>query len=116
MRLHALIVFFGLAAVWGQQSPSPAAHKTQTTTATPRNTKPTPAQVIRLLHLLRVRDDLQATLDSMKQQMKVDAEASFRDKVSNPTPEQLKSVNTIVDESFAELSLDDLINDLVPVY
>lgn len=78
--------------------------------------KPTPAQVRKLLELLRVRDDLQATLDSMKQQMKGEAVDAFRDKVPNPSPEQLKSVNGILDDAFAELSLDDLIQDLVPVY
>jgi uncharacterized protein len=108
-------------------SPSPAAPaKAQSAPAATGNQsapqvaatsdKPTAAQVLRLLQLLRVRDELRATLDTMKQQMKGEAEQMFRDKIPNPTAEQLKSVNGILDQSFAELSLDDLINDLVPIY
>ncbi len=68
------------------------------------------------MELLRVRDELRMTLDAMKQQMKDAATETFSDKVPNPTPEQLKSVNYIVDDVFTEISLDDLIKDLVPVY
>jgi hypothetical protein len=44
------------------------------------------------------------------------AEQNFRDRIPNATPEQLKHVNTIVDESFTELKLDDLMKNLVPIY
>lgn len=71
---------------------------------------------MKLLRVMRVHDDLTATLDTMKQEMQRQAEAIFRDKIPNPSPEQLKSVHAIVDDSFAELSLDDLIHDLVPIY
>jgi uncharacterized protein len=77
---------------------------------------PSPDQVRKLLGLLRVRDELQITLDAMKQQVKAGAAQTFSDKVPDPTPEQLKSVNFIVDDVFSGLSLDDLIKDLVPVY
>jgi hypothetical protein len=77
---------------------------------------PSPDQVRKLLGLLQVRDELQITLDAMKQQVKAGAAQTFSDKVPNPTPEQIKSVNVIVDDVFRDLSLDDLIQDLVPVY
>jgi uncharacterized protein len=83
---------------------------------TPPAAKPTTAQVLKLLALLRVRDDLQATLDNLKQQMQREAEAAFREKIPNPSPAQLESLSGIVDQSFGEVSLDDLIHDLVPVY
>lgn len=63
-----------------------------------------------------MRDELRITLDAMKQQMKHAATQTFGDKVPNPTAKQLESVNSIVDDVFTEISLDDLINDLVPVY
>lgn len=91
--------------------PSVAPQKTA-----PMNLKPTSAQVLKLLELMRVRDELQMTLDSMKQEMKGQAEQVLRDKVPNPSAAQLKSVNGILDDAFAELSVDDLIQDLVPVY
>jgi uncharacterized protein len=77
---------------------------------------PSPDQVRKLLGLLRVRDELQITLDAMKQQVKAGAAQTFSDKIPDPTPEQLKRVNLIVDDVFGNLSLDDLIKDLVPVY
>jgi hypothetical protein len=77
---------------------------------------PSPEQVSKLLTLLRVRDELQITLDAMKQQVKAGAVQTFSEKVPDPTPDQLKSVNFVVDEVFKDLSLDDLIQDLVPVY
>jgi hypothetical protein len=77
---------------------------------------PSPDQVRKLLALLRVRDELQITLDAMKQQVKSGSLQTFSEKVPNPTPEQLKSVNFVVDEVFRDLSLDDLIQDLIPVY
>jgi uncharacterized protein len=77
---------------------------------------PSPAQVLKLMELLRVRDELQITLNAMKQQMKDAATETFSEKVANPTPQQLQSVNTVVDDVFTEISLDDLIKDLVPVY
>src|SRR5579864_3813202 len=120
-------IIFAAAMLEGQQpsaSPSPSnsgsARKTVSAKAaagqTLPPTKPTGAQVLKLLELLRVRDDLQATLDSMKHEIQREAEAAFREKIANPSPGQLQSVSAIVDESFREVSLDDLIQDLVPVY
>lgn len=78
--------------------------------------RPSSDQVRKLLALLRVRDELQITLDAMKQQVKDQAVRSFSERISDPTPEQLKSVNYVVDDVFRDVSLDDLIQDLVPVY
>jgi uncharacterized protein len=77
---------------------------------------PSLAQVVKLMELLRVRDELQITLDAMKQQMKDAATDTFSERIPHPTPEQLQSVNSVVDNVFTEISLDDLIKDLVPVY
>ena len=38
------------------------------------------------------------------------------EKVPNPSPEQLKSLHAIVDDVFGEISLEDIIKDVVPVY
>lgn len=74
------------------------------------------AQVLKLLDLLQVRDSLQVTLDAVKKQMRTSAEDQFREKILNPSPEQLKSIQTIVDDVFGDLSADDMIKDVVPVY
>lgn len=77
---------------------------------------PSAAQVMKLLELLQVRDSLQLTLDGVKRQMRQDAEGQFREKIPNPSPEQMKSIAAIVDEAFAAISADDMIKDVVPVY
>ena len=111
--------FAGPRLLAQQAAPSPAppsATKTQAVQPAVADGPPSPDQVRKLLGLLRVRDELQMTLDAMKQQLKAGAAQTFSDKVPDPTPEQLKRVNLVVDDVFHDLSLDDLIHDLVPVY
>ncbi len=97
-------------------SPPAATSKVHAPQPAATDGRPSPEQVLKLLELLRVRDQLQITLDAMKQQVKDQAAQMFSDKISNPTPEQLKSVDLTVDDVFRDVALDDLIQDLVPVY
>jgi hypothetical protein len=107
----------GLLAQQAAPSASPSAGaKTNAVSPAVSDGPPSPDQVRKLLVLLRVRAELQITLDAMKQQVNAGAVQTFSDKVPNPTPAQLKQVNFVVDEVFRDLSLDDLIQDLVPVY
>ncbi|HEX7289239.1 MAG TPA: DUF2059 domain-containing protein [Candidatus Angelobacter sp.] len=96
------------------QSPSAPAQKT---TARPAaSEKPTQEQVLKLLELLRVRESVQISVDAMKEQVRATAEQSLRESVREPTVEQIRQMNAIVDGVFKELVLDDLIQDVVPVY
>ena len=102
--------------VVGQNAPTKKAPASPSAQSSARGEHPSTEQVLKLLDLLQVRDSLQFTLDTMKAQMKNGAVESFRDRVPSPTPDQLKSINHIVDEAFSEISMDDLIRDVVPVY
>jgi hypothetical protein len=73
-------------------------------------------EIMKLLDLLQVPDSLALTLDAMKEQMKIGALQAFREKVENPSPEQIKSVNAIVDDEFKKIGMEDLIKDVVPIY
>jgi hypothetical protein len=73
-------------------------------------------QIMKLLELLQVPDSLALTLDAMKEQMKIGALLVFREKVENPSPEQINSVNAIVDDEFKKIGMEDLIQDVVPIY
>jgi len=73
-------------------------------------------QVLKLLVLLKVRDTIKITIDATKRQIQGSAEEMFRDKVPNPTPEQLKSLHALVEEAFSEISPEEFIQDVVPVY
>ena len=101
-----------------QQSPAPAKPAARPQTAKPAVTDgpPSAEQVMKLLELLQVRDSLQVTLDAVKKQMRNSAEDQLREKIINPSAEQLKSLQAIVDETFGDLSADDMIKDVIPVY
>ncbi|HKW75340.1 MAG TPA: DUF2059 domain-containing protein [Terriglobales bacterium] len=99
------------------QKTPPAPHKAPARRASAaEDEKPSAEQVLRLLDLLRVKESIQISVDAMKEEMKGTAEQSFREKIPNPTPEQLQSVHAVVDDVFKTLVLDDLITDVVPVY
>jgi uncharacterized protein len=101
-----------------QQSPPPAktSAKAQPARSAATDGPPTAEQVLKLLDLLQVRDSLQVTLDAVKKQLRNSAEEQFREKIFNPSPEQLKSLQAIVDDAFGDLSAEEMIKDVVPVY
>ena len=119
MRGFAFIVLIALSVqVSAQQSPAPAktSSKAQATRTPAPDGPPTAEQVMKLLELLQVRDSLQVTLEAVKKQMRNSAEDQFREKILNPSPQQLKSLQAIVDEVFGDISPEDMIKDVVPVY
>lgn len=102
------------APVPGQSPPAPAQKKTARPAVA--GEKPTQEQVLKLLELLRVRESLQITLDAMKEQVRATAEQSLRENIPVPSADQIKQLNAIVDGVFKELVLDDLLQEVVPVY
>lgn len=97
------------------QSPSTAGKKAEAGPRTGED-RPSQEQVLKLLELLKVRENMEITVDAMKEQVRGTAEQSFREKIPNPSAEQLKSVNAIVEGVFKDLVLEDLLKDVVPVY
>jgi len=122
MRRLALVTFIAISlstiTALAQQSPAPAktAAKPQASRPVATDGPPSAEQVMKLLELLQVRDSLQVTLDAVKNEMRRSAEDQFSEKILNPSPEQLKSLQVIVDDAFGDLSADDMIKDVVPVY
>ncbi|MGE5324470.1 MAG: DUF2059 domain-containing protein [Actinomycetota bacterium] len=116
-----LITGCGLLYVYAQK-PVPAAgakpHAAkQASTAKPAGSQQASAEQVRkLLDMLQIRDNLQITLDAMKNQMQRGSEAMLRERVPQPTPDQLKQVDDIVQQEFDTITMDDLIRDVVPIY
>lgn len=108
-----LTLIFGCNLGFAQK---PAATQKSAKPPAAKGERPSTEQVLKLLDMMQIRDNLQITLDAMKSQMKNGAEQMLREKIPAPSAEQLKSVNDIVDEAFGDLSMDDLIRDIVPVY
>ena len=106
------------AAQTARVSKTPANTQTQTkaTKAADNGNVASREQIMQLLDLLQVPDSLALTLDAMKEQMKIGALQAFREKVENPSPEQINSVNAIVDDEFKKIGMEDLIKDVVPIY
>jgi hypothetical protein len=130
MFVQALLAVLVSCAALGQTQASKSGAKKQTSPASahaeqtgaasgepkPAQVKPTAAQVMKLLELMHVQDGLQITLDAMKDQLKGGADQALREKIVNPSPEQIRAAHNIVDEEFQRLSLDSMIQDIVPVY
>jgi hypothetical protein len=122
MRAQIAVLIFILSSLSAAQtarvSKTPANTETQTkaTKAADNGNVASREQIMKLLDLLQVPDSLALTLDAMKEQMKIGALQAFREKVENPSPEQIKSVNAIVDDEFKKIGMEDLIKDVVPIY
>lgn len=117
-----IVVLFSFSALAQNQSATapPTNPKTKTpakaTKAADNGNLASREQIMKLLDLLQVPDSLALTLDAMKEQMKIGALQAFREKVENPSPEQINSVNAIVDDEFKKIGMEDLIKDVVPIY
>ena len=109
-----ILCFIGCGLANAQKSAVPTQPATQKRQAA--NEKASEAQVLKLLDMLQIRDNLKITLDAMKTQMQHGSEQMLREKIARPTDEQVKSVDKIVDEEFAKISMDDLVRDVVPIY
>lgn len=116
MKTLLIFVTLILCCNSGFAQKAPARPRPAKPAAASKPERPSTQQVLKLLDMMQVRDNLQITLDAMKSQMKSGAEQMLREKISEPTAEQLQSVNKIIDEAFSDLSMDDLIRDIVPVY
>lgn len=114
MTLLLLAVFFTLPA-FAQQSVAEAAALARSSNQASADA-PTRDQVMTLLELLQVRKTMTVMLANMNQIMKDSAEQSFREKVPNPTPKQLAALHGMFDDAIETMSLDDLINAIIPIY
>jgi hypothetical protein len=115
-----LVLTFACNTGYAQTHPpatqSPAKRRTTPSKVQQGSETPSTEEVLKLLNMLQVSDDLKITLDAMKTQMKHGSEELLREKIAQPTADQVKQVNDIVDQEFAGISMDDLIRDVVPVY
>lgn len=114
--LTVLVLFTIIPGCMASAQKAPAAAPAAKPKAQVQSEKPSAAQVMKLLDMLQIRDSLQITLDAMKAQMKNGSAEMVREKIPAPTPDQLKAINDIVDQAFAEISMDDMIRDIVPIY
>ena len=77
---------------------------------------PSRDQVLTLLDLMQIRKNMAAAMESMKQIMKQGAEQSFRERVPNPTPQQLAALRGMMDDLVDGISMDEMVNAVITIY
>jgi hypothetical protein len=116
MRVLTICIFCFISCALANAQKSPAPAQPSSTKKQPASEKATEEQVLKLLDMLQIRDNLQITLDAMRRQMQHGSEEMLREKIAQPTADQIRAVDKIVDEEFAHISMDDLVRDVVPIY
>lgn len=77
---------------------------------------PSKADVLKFLEVLRVRSQLTQYFDGVAKQAKLGAEDGFRQKVPNPTAEQLAQVDKFAEGLFKDMPIDEMVDAMVPIY
>src|ERR1051325_3059120 len=117
MRKAMCLFVFMTAALpaLAQQSVAEAAAQAKSKAAMAPDA-PSHEQVITLLNLLQIRKNMAVMMEGMKQAMKEGAEQGFRERIPDPTPQQLQALNGMVDDIMADLPIDEMVEAMVPIY
>ena len=112
MRLARVSVLFLAATLAFAQTTAPSS-ATQAAAASRDD-------LLKLIDLLRVRDQMKEVMGQLREQVHAGALQNLRSRVSKPTPDQIAAVNQAVDEQLDEMqrkySLDQMLDDIIPVY
>lgn len=77
---------------------------------------PSREEVLKFVELLHLKAQLMLFLEGTKKQARTGAEEGFRQKVPDATPEQLAKVDQLVDTTFKDLPIDEMLEAMVPIY
>ena len=77
---------------------------------------PTKDDVMKYLNLVNVRAQLKRYMDGVGEQAKLGAEAGFKQKVPNATPDQLAKVDRFAGSLFSDMPIDEMIEVMIPIY
>jgi uncharacterized protein len=115
MLTLAVLVCTGLS-LHAQQSVAEIAAQARASKQVLPADAPSREQILKFFDVLQVRRNMQIAIDGMREQMKSGAEQGFRHKLPNATAEQIHQMQAMVDDAFSEISYDELIDAMVPVY
>lgn len=73
-------------------------------------------QVIQLLEVTQARNRVEQLIDGMRKQGRLGAEAAFKQKIPDATPEELARVDAIADLLFQDFSVGEIIDTIIPIY
>ncbi len=77
---------------------------------------PTKEHVREFLDLMHTRDRMIQMMDGMKAAEKKGAEEGFKHSIPDATSNQLGKVDALVDETFRDLPIDEMVDAMVPIY
>lgn len=77
---------------------------------------PTRDEVLEFMNLLHIRANMEQMVAGMKEGSRKGAEAGFKAKMPNATPDQLKKADAITDEIFRDFPLQEMIDAIIPIY
>jgi hypothetical protein len=111
LLLYVVMVVFPVLAV-AQTASTPAAAPSQS----PAGATPSRQEILKLFELLRVRQQTEQVIRLSMQDAKDGARETFKTRVPQATEQQLAHVDTLVEEMFRHVSVDHMIQDMIPVY
>lgn len=77
---------------------------------------PSKEEVLKFMEVLHIKAQLTQYFDGVAKQAKLGAEEGFKQKVSNPTPEQLAKVDEFAESLFKGMPVDEMIDAMIPIY
>ena len=80
------------------------------------STAPTKADVLKFMDLMQLKARVTQMLEGITTQARLGAEAGFKQKVPNATPEQLAKVDALADAIFKDMPVDEMLDAMVPIY
>src|SRR5690349_19462029 len=80
------------------------------------NEQPSREEVLKFMEVLQLRATLVRYFEGVGQQAKLGAEEGFKQKIPNPTPEQLSAVDKFAESLFKDMPVDEMLDAMVPIY
>lgn len=77
---------------------------------------PSTDDVQKFMQVMRIERQMDTMLQIMTASAKQGARTGFLKKMPNATPEQIADVESLTDTLFSDFPINDLMNDIIPVY
>jgi uncharacterized protein len=82
----------------------------------PVDTPSSREDVIRLFDVMQIRPQMEQVMKQMFQQMRAMSREEMKDKKSNVRPEDMAKADALANKIMNEISVSDIIDDMIPVY
>jgi hypothetical protein len=84
--------------------------------STSPNDPPSKAAIMQFFELMQLKTRMVQMTEGMKKSMKAGAEAGFKQKIPNATPEQLAKIDSVADTVFQNFPYGEMFDAMVPIY